>query len=88
MQAMESSDEGKKKERMRPGTKADFIRRIGMEPDLATFLNEFTERPEIFFSLSLDRCHEIESQMDAILSSIGKGQGGGLLWRRPRDIKP
>jgi uncharacterized Zn finger protein len=27
-------------------------------------LNEFTERPEIFFSLSLDRCQEIESQMD------------------------
>jgi len=73
---MESSDEDKNKERMRPGTKADFIRRIGIEPDLATFLNRFVERPEIFFSLSLDRCREIESQMDAILSSLGKGQGG------------
>ncbi|WP_372684036.1 hypothetical protein [Desulfosarcina sp.] len=76
MQAMQSSDEGKNKERMRPGTKADFIRRIGMEPDLATFLNEFTERPEIFFSLSLDKCQEIESKMDAILSSLGKSLGG------------
>lgn len=77
MQAMESSDEDEKAERKRPGTKADFIRRIGIEPDLATFLNEFIERPEIFFSLSLDRCREIESQMDAILSSFGKSLGGG-----------
>ena len=76
MQAMESSDEDENKERMRPGTKADFIRRIGIEPDLATFLNEFTERPEIFFSLSLDRCRDIESQMDEILSSLGKSLGG------------
>ena len=73
MQAMESRDEDKHRERMRPETKADFIRRIGIEPDLATFLNEFIERPEIFFSLSLDRCHEIESQMGAILSSLGNG---------------
>ena len=78
MQAMESSDEKKNKERMRPGTKADFIVQIGIEPDLAMFLNEFTERPEIFFSLSLDRYREIESQMDAILSSFGKRFGGGL----------
>ena len=78
MQAMESSDEKKNKERMRPGTKADFIVQIGIEPDLAMFLNEFTERPEIFFSLSLDRYREIESQMDAILSSFGKSLGGGL----------
>jgi hypothetical protein len=74
---MENSDEDKNKERMRPGTKADFIRRIGIEPGHAMLLNEFTERPEIFFSLSLDRCQEIESQMVAILSSLGKGEGGG-----------
>ena len=75
MHDMESSDEDEKTERKRPGTKADFIRRIGIEPDLAMFLNEFTERPEIFFSLSLDRCREIESQMDAIFSSLGKSLG-------------
>lgn len=78
MQAMESSDEKKNKERMRPWTKADFISQIGMQPDLVMFLNEFAERPEIFFSLSLDRYREIESQMDAILSSFGKRLGGGL----------
>jgi hypothetical protein len=72
MHDMESSDKDKKEERKRTGTKADFIRRIGIEPDLLKFLNEFTERPEVFFSLSLDRCQEIESQMDAILYSLGK----------------
>jgi hypothetical protein len=69
---MESNDEDAKAERKMPGAKADFIRRIGIGPDLAKFLTDFTERPEIFFSLSLDRCQEIESQMDAILSSFGK----------------
>ena len=72
MQEMESRDKNEKAERRTPGTKADFIRRIGIEPDLVTFLNEFTERPEVFFSLSLDRCQKIESQMDAILYSLGK----------------
>ena len=75
MRYMKSNDEDEKSERKGPGTKADFIRRIGIEPDLVTFLNEFTERPEIFFSLSLDRCREIESQMDAIFSSLGKSLG-------------
>jgi hypothetical protein len=73
---MESSDEDEKSERKGLGTKADFIRRIGIEPDLVTFLNEFTERPEIFFSLPLDRYRELESQMDAILYSLGKSIGG------------
>jgi len=69
---MESNDGDAKAERKMPGAKADFIRRIGIGPDLAKFLNEFTERPEIFFSLPLDRYREIESQMDAILYSLGK----------------
>ena len=68
---MESNDEDAKTERKMPGAKADFIRRIGIDPELVTFLNEFTERPEVFFSLSLDRCREIESQMDVVLSSLG-----------------
>ncbi len=74
---MASRDEGENKKRMRQGVKADFIRRIGMEPDLALFLDEFSERPEIFFSLPLERCREIEFQMDAFLSSFDKGHGGG-----------
>ena len=67
---MENRDPDKKVERRRARSKADFIKSIGIEPDLATFLYEFTERPEVFFSLSLDRCREIESQMDAVLSSL------------------
>ena len=70
---MKNRDPDKKEERRRAKSKADFIRRIGLESDLVTFLNEFAERPEIFFSLSLDRCRDIESQMDAILSSLRKG---------------
>ena len=73
MHAMETRDPYKKEERRRAKSKADFVRRIGLEADLVTFLNEFTERPEIFFSLSMDKYHEIESQMDAILYSLGKG---------------
>jgi hypothetical protein len=70
---VKNRDPDKKEERRRAKSKADFFRRIVLESDLATFLNEFAERPEIFFSLSLDRCRDIESQMDAILSSLRKG---------------
>ena len=54
-------------------SKPDFIRRMGIGPDLAMFLTDFSQKPEILFSLSLDRRREIESQMDAILYSLGKG---------------
>jgi len=37
------------------------------------FLTDFSQKPEILFSLSLDRRREIESQMDEILYSLGKG---------------
>ena len=70
---MENRDPGNKEERRRAKSKADFIRGIGLEPDLVSFLNEFTERPESFFSLSLDRRRKIESRMDGILFSLGKG---------------
>lgn len=67
---MEHQDPNMNEERRRASSKADFIRRIGIGPDLATLLTEFTESPEILFSLPLDRYREIESQMDAILSSL------------------
>jgi hypothetical protein len=72
MGEMENHDTNKNEERRRAKSKADFIRRIGLGPDLATFLTDFTERPEIIFSLPSDRYHEIESQMDVILYSLGK----------------
>ncbi len=69
---MENHDPNMNEERRRARSKADFIRRSGIGPDLAKFLTDFTERPEILFSLSLDRYREIEYQMDAILSSFEK----------------
>ena len=39
-------------------------------PFLAAFVIAFLENPEIFFSMPFERRHEIENQMDAILSSF------------------
>ena len=69
---MKSSGKAKKSAKKRPESKENFIRQIGIGPDLARFLTDFTERPEIISSLSSDRYREIESQMDAILSSLGQ----------------
>ena len=68
---MGNHDSNKNEERKTATSKADFIRRIGIGSDLATFLADFTERPEILFSLPLNRYHEIESQMDAIFFFLG-----------------
>ena len=51
-------------------SKADFMRLAGFGPELAEFVIEFIEKPEIFFSMSFERRYEIENQMDAILSSF------------------
>jgi hypothetical protein len=42
-------DPDKKVERQRARSKADFIRRIGIGPELAKFLAAFNEKPEILF---------------------------------------
>jgi hypothetical protein len=69
---MEDHDPKKNAQIRSARSKADFIRRIGIGPDLARFLTDFTQRPEILSSLSSDRYREFESQMDAIFSSLGK----------------
>ena len=51
-------------------SQADFMRQAGIGPELAEFVNEFIESPEIFFSMSLESRCEIENQLDAVLSSI------------------
>ena len=51
-------------------SRADFIRLAGIGPELAGFVAEFIESPEIFFSMSLEKRCEIENQMDAVLSSF------------------
>lgn len=53
-------------------SRADFIKRAGIGSELAEFVNNFIESPEIFFSMSLERRCEIEHQMDAVLSSFGR----------------
>jgi hypothetical protein len=53
-------------------SQADFMRLAGIGPELAEFVNEFIKRPEIFFSMSLERRGEIENQLDAVLSSIAR----------------
>ena len=50
--------------------KADFVRLAGIGPELAEFVTEFIEKPEIFYSMPSERRREIENQMDAVLSSF------------------
>lgn len=72
MNPMATHDGGNNGERKSVGSKAEFIRRIGIEPDLAEFLTDFTARPEDFVSMPLDRYREIECRMDAVISSLAK----------------
>jgi hypothetical protein len=51
-------------------SRADFIRLAGIGPELAGFVADFVERPEIFFSMSFEKRCELENQMDAVLSSF------------------
>jgi len=59
-------------ERKRARSKSDFIRLAGIGPELAEFVTEFIEKPEIFYSIPVERRREIENQMDAVLSSFGR----------------
>lgn len=52
--------------------RADFIRQSGIGPELAEFLTEFIEKPEIFYSMPFERRRDIENQMDTVLLSFGK----------------
>jgi hypothetical protein len=62
--------DGMNDERKSAGSKADFIMLAGIGPELAEFVIEFLEKPEIFFLMPFERRREIENQMDAILSSF------------------
>jgi hypothetical protein len=67
---MEKRGEDMSEERKSASSKADFIELAGIGPELAEFVIEFIEKPETFFSMSLERRYEIENQMDAVLSSF------------------
>jgi hypothetical protein len=51
-----------------PRTKAEFYQIAGITPELEEFVDEFIKRPEMLESLPLERQHQIEAQMDAVLA--------------------
>ena len=51
-----------------PTTKAEFYQIAGITPELEEFVDEFIKRPEMLESLPLERQHQIEAQMDAVLA--------------------
>jgi len=59
-------------ERKSARSRDDFIRLSGIGPELAEFVTEFIEEPEIFYSMPFEKRRKIESQMDAVLSSFGR----------------
>lgn len=59
-------------ERKSARSKADFIRLTGIGSELAEFVTEFVEKPDKFISMPIEKRHEIENEMDAILSSFGQ----------------
>jgi hypothetical protein len=59
-------------EKKRVRSRADLIRQSGIGSELAEFLTEFIDKPEIFYSMPFERRREIENQMDTVLLSFGK----------------
>ena len=47
-------------ERKIAGSRAELIELADIGPDLDAFLTRFSARPEIFFSMPLERCREIK----------------------------
>ena len=67
---MSKSDGVSKGRRPSVRTQADFFLLLGIKPELADFVTEFVEKPEIFFSLSTQRQREIEAQLDEVLALL------------------
>jgi len=59
-------------ERKSATSRDDFIRLSGIGPELAEFVTEFIEEPEMFYSMPFEKRREIENQMDVVLSSFGR----------------
>jgi hypothetical protein len=57
-------------ERKSARSKADFIKMAGIGPELAEFVTEFIDKPEIFYSMPFERRREIENQMDTLIFSF------------------
>jgi hypothetical protein len=72
MNDMAKHGEDMNEERENARSKSDFIRLAGIGLELAEFVTEFVEKPDIFYSMPFERRREIENEMDAILSSFGQ----------------
>jgi hypothetical protein len=70
MNYMAKHGEDMNEERKSASSKADFIRLAGIGPELVEFVTEFIEKPEIFFSMPLERRCQIENQMNAIIATF------------------
>ncbi len=57
-------------ERRSARSKANFIRRAGIGPELAEFVTAFVENPGSFDAMPLEKRRDIENQMDAILCTV------------------
>ena len=62
--------EGMSKTTKSVGSKTEFCRLVGIGPELIEVITELVENPENFYSISSEKRHEIERQMDAILASF------------------
>ena len=72
MNDMAKHGEDMNEERKSARSRDDFIKLSGIGPELAEFVTEFIEEPEIFYSMPFEKRRKIESQMDAVLSSFGR----------------
>lgn len=53
-------------------SKADFIRLSGIGQELAMFVTEFIEKPEIYLSMPVERRRTIENQLDRVIAAVAK----------------
>lgn len=51
-----------------PTTKTEFFQIAGITPELLEFVDELIHRPEMLKSLPLEKQHEFEAQIDAVLA--------------------
>lgn len=67
---MAKHDEVMNQKKRRARSKAEFFRYAGIGSELANFLTELIEEPEIIYSIPNERRRQLELQMDTILSSF------------------
>jgi hypothetical protein len=72
MNDMAKHGEEMNEERKSARSRDHFIKLSGIGLELAEFVTEFIEKPEIFYSMPFEKRRQIENQMDEVLSSFGR----------------